>query len=60
MTAEKTGPKAFRLTIRALPLFLETYEVGAIEGVLQHCGVEGRIRILVEALDQATLELEIL
>jgi eukaryotic-like serine/threonine-protein kinase len=59
-TIEKTGPKAFRLTVRALPLFLETYEVGVVEGVLQHCEVEGRVRILVEALDRATLELELL
>jgi uncharacterized protein (TIGR02265 family) len=59
VAVEKTGPGAFRFTLRSLPVFLETFQVGVLEGVLQYCGVEGRIRILVEALDRAILELEV-
>ena len=60
VTAEKAAPGLFRFTARDLPALLETYQVGVLEGVLHHCGAQGRVRIVIEALDRATLELELL
>ena len=53
------GPRLFRFTARDLPAFLETYQVGVLEGVLRHCDTRGRLRLALEALDRATLELEL-
>ncbi len=57
---EKAAPGLFRFHARAFPGFLETYQVGVVEGVLRHCGVRGRVRVAIEALDRGTLELELL
>ncbi len=60
VSVEKAGPGVFLFTARDLPAFLETYQIGVIEGVLRHCGARGRLRVGLSALDQATVELEIL
>jgi len=57
---EKSGPRTFRFHARAFPGFLETYQVGVVEGVLRHCGARGRLRVAIEALDRGTIELELL
>jgi uncharacterized protein (TIGR02265 family) len=59
ITAEKTTPGTLRFHARDFPGFLETYQVGVIEGVMRHCGAEGRLRIALEALDRAVLEVEL-
>jgi uncharacterized protein (TIGR02265 family) len=59
VTVEKTAPGTFRFHARDFPGFLETYQIGVIEGVMRHCAAEGRLRIALEALDRATIELEL-
>jgi uncharacterized protein (TIGR02265 family) len=60
VTAEKLSDRSYRFRARNLPLFLETYQVGVIEGVLRHCGERGRILIALEDLSNATLHVEII
>jgi len=60
VTAEQTAPGRFLFHAFYLPLFLDTYQVGVLEGVLRHAGVEGRVRVASEALDHATAEIVLL
>jgi len=60
VTAAKLAERTYRFRARQLPLLLETYQVGVIEGVLRHCGERGRILIALEDLSNATLHVEIL
>jgi uncharacterized protein (TIGR02265 family) len=59
VTVEKTGPRLFLFRSRGFPGFVETYQVGVIEGVLRHCGAQGQVRVAIEALDRVTMELEL-
>jgi len=59
VTTERRGPKSFLLRAQHFPTFLETYQVGVLEGVLRHCNVKARMRIATEGLAFATLELEL-
>jgi uncharacterized protein (TIGR02265 family) len=56
---EKSGPGRYLVRARDLPVFLETYQVGVIEGMLDHCGERAQIRVAVERLDSAVLEVEL-
>ncbi len=60
LTAEKTSFRTFTFRAHAFPALLETFQVGVLEGVLRHCGERGRIRIALEDLGTATLELRLL
>lgn len=60
ISAEKSSFRTFTLRALDFPAFLETYQVGVLEGVLRHCGERGRIRIAVEDLSRATIELHLL
>ncbi len=60
VTAEKSAFRTFTFHASAFPVFLETYHVGVLEGVLRHCGERGRIRIAMEDLGRATVELRLL
>ncbi len=60
VTAEQTAPGRFLFHAFYLPLFLDTYQVGVLEGVLRHAGVEGRVRVAIETLDHATAEIVLL
>jgi uncharacterized protein (TIGR02265 family) len=59
VTVEKTAPGTFRFHARDFPGLLETYQIGVIEGALHYCAAEGRLRIALEALDRAIIELEL-
>jgi uncharacterized protein (TIGR02265 family) len=60
ITGEKTSFRTFTFHAHAFPAFLETFQVGVLEGVLRHCGERGRIRIALEDLGTATIELRLL
>jgi serine/threonine-protein kinase len=57
--SEQLGPREFILHARGLPLYLETYQVGVLEGVLRHCRRRGDVRIALEGLDAARLWLRL-
>jgi uncharacterized protein (TIGR02265 family) len=59
VSVEKTGPRSFAFRARDLPAYLETFQVGVLEGVLSHCKERGTIRIAIEDPANATLELEL-
>jgi uncharacterized protein (TIGR02265 family) len=59
VTVEKRGPSTYRAQAQGLPAFLETYQIGVLEGVLRHCNVHAHLRIALEALDQATVEIDL-
>jgi uncharacterized protein (TIGR02265 family) len=56
---EKVGPRRFVLHARRFPAFLETYQVGIIEGMLRHCKTRGQITIQVQDLANATMMIEL-
>jgi uncharacterized protein (TIGR02265 family) len=60
VTSEKISNRTFRFQAKHFPAFLETYQVGVIEGVLRHCGEKGRILIALEDVANAVIEVEIL
>jgi uncharacterized protein (TIGR02265 family) len=60
VSVEKVGEAHYRFEAKSLPAFLETYQIGVVEGVLRHAGERGRLRIALAALDRATVELELL
>jgi serine/threonine-protein kinase len=59
VSVEKTGPRSFAFRARDLPAFLETYQIGVLEGVLSHCRERAAFRIAIDDPANATLELEL-
>ena len=59
VTSEKIGARKYRFHAKNFPAFLETYQVGVIEGVLRHCGKTGTILVAMDGLANATIEVEI-
>jgi uncharacterized protein (TIGR02265 family) len=55
----RASPGRFLLRFRDYPAFVDTYEVGAAEGVLRHCGKRGRLRVAMDRLDDVTVEIEV-
>jgi uncharacterized protein (TIGR02265 family) len=53
---EVLGSDRLRYHFRDLPAFLETYQVGVIEGAMQVCGFEGQVRISIKNLGNAILD----
>jgi uncharacterized protein (TIGR02265 family) len=49
------GHAAFRYT--HFPAFLETYQVGVVEGAMRVCGVEGEVLARIDDLETGTLEI---
>ncbi len=53
---EVLGSDRLHYHFRDLPAFLETYQVGVIEGAMQVCGYEGEVRIQLKNLGNAVLD----
>ena len=60
VTVEKVSESLYRFHARNLPAFLETYQVGVIEGVLRHCGAQGRVLLAMQDVANGMMEVEIL
>ena len=60
VSVEKISDRTYRFHARNLPAFLETYQVGVIEGVLHHCGAQGRVLVALQDVANAIMEVEIL
>ncbi len=60
VTVEKVSESLYRFHARNLPAFLETYQVGVIEGVLRHCGAQGRVLVAMADIANGVMEVEIL
>lgn len=58
-SCERAAPGRFLFRFKDYPAFVDTYEVGAAEGVLRHCKTRGRVRVLMRRLDDVTLEIEL-
>jgi uncharacterized protein (TIGR02265 family) len=59
VSCEKVAPREFVLRAREMPLFLETYQVGVLEGVLGHCGRTGEVLVEMDGLASSTLWLRV-
>jgi uncharacterized protein (TIGR02265 family) len=59
VSCEKVAPREFVIRAREMPLFLETYQVGVIEGVLGHCGRKGQMLVEMDGLASSTLWLRV-
>lgn len=53
LEVKQISPLEFHIHAREMPLFLETYQVGVLEGTLRHCNVRGDIWIEVRSLAEA-------
>ena len=58
-TCEKSGGHTFVFRARDYPVFLESYQVGVIEGALRHCRATGRIRIAVDDISNGLAEVRV-
>jgi serine/threonine-protein kinase len=59
ITVEKRDIGVFVMRAERFPAFLETYQVGLLEGLLAHCRAHGRIRIALLSLADATFEIDL-
>jgi uncharacterized protein (TIGR02265 family) len=59
VSCEKLSPREYLLRARDMPLFLETYQIGVIEGVLGHCGRTGEMLVEMDGLASSTLLLRV-
>ncbi len=56
VTSEVLAPGSVRIEFRNLPSYLETFNVGVVEGAAQHYGVTPTVRVDVEGYSRMTLE----
>jgi uncharacterized protein (TIGR02265 family) len=59
-SCEKAGPDRYLVHMRRFPSFLETAQVGVLEGLLRLARRRVRIRILLEDVAHATFEITLL
>jgi serine/threonine-protein kinase len=59
MTSEKIGPGEFRVRVRDMPLFLETYQVGVLESILRRCRASAEVRVALDSLASGTFAIHI-
>jgi len=57
VSAERVGERCVHVSIAEYPSYLETYQVGIFEGVFDHFHVRGHVRIAMQDLATATMEL---
>jgi serine/threonine-protein kinase len=59
VTCTKSGPGELIVRAERLPLFLETYQVGVVEGMLHHARARAEVEVDLHALDAATLRVRL-
>jgi len=55
-SAKVSGAQCVHISARNFPLFLESYQVGVIEGVFEHFEVTGSVGIALESISNAQFE----
>jgi serine/threonine-protein kinase len=60
VTSEKAGHDTFLYRMQGFPVFVETYQVGMLEGMLRCCARRGRIRVALADVANATIEIKLL
>jgi uncharacterized protein (TIGR02265 family) len=58
ITVEREGPRRVRYRFRGLPGFIETYQVGVIEGALRHCGATCDARVALTDLANGDIQVD--
>ena len=58
-SCEKAGAHTFVFRVREYPVFLETYQLGVIEGILRHCRATARIRVGLDDLASGLIEVRV-
>lgn len=56
LEASAVGERCVHTACRKFPAFLETYQVGVVEGVFQHFDVSGQVRIALTDIATAVIE----
>ena len=56
LSTERPAPRTVIARCRSFPAFVATYQVGTIEAVFQHFGVEGQLRVCVEDIANVAIE----
>jgi uncharacterized protein (TIGR02265 family) len=54
--SERVEERHVRFMYEAFPSFIETYHVGALEGVFQHFGVEGSVQVSLPDISTGTFD----
>lgn len=57
IAVEELGPRHFRYHFSDMPIFLETHQVGAVEGAMKATGVTGEV--LVEPRELSSLSMDL-
>jgi hypothetical protein len=59
-SAEKIDFRTFVIRVRRFPAFLETFQIGVLEGAVAHCGERARLRLALEDLGTGTVEVRMI
>lgn len=54
---ERLGERHVRFGLEGYPAFIETYQVGIVEGVFEHFGVQGQVLVSLRDLGTGTLDI---
>ncbi len=54
---EVIGKEHIRYYFRDLPAYLETFQVGVVEGAMQACNVEGRVLVSLTSMSSASFDI---
>lgn len=57
LRSELVAPRHVRYHFTGRPIFLETYQVGIIEGGMRACKVAGEVRVLLDDIDRGTFDI---
>lgn len=57
LEVEVVENKHIRYYFRDLPAYLETFQVGVVEGAMQACNVEGRVLVSLTSLSRASFDI---
>jgi len=58
-STEKVDFRTFLVRARGFPGFLETFQIGALEGALAHCHENARLRVALEDLGTGVVEVRL-
>lgn len=57
MEVQQLEPRRVRVTVADLPIFVETFQVGSVEGMFRHTRHEGEVALALDSLGSGQLEL---
>jgi uncharacterized protein (TIGR02265 family) len=58
LAVERVAERHYRMRFTDMPTYIEHYQVGAVEGAIQHCGYRPAVKICATDLANAVLDVQ--